>query len=157
MAYQNYNNIMNNLGYGNAVNDGGYISGINAGDFTYQNENVRANDFREDNVFLDNLLDQFDGEKRKEIIENLINERLSLKTKMKYEIENIKDHLRSMKNLGAYQMNPIMPFRDLAKLYSMFNHKAVEEEINAWKDISFLRIKLFDEGLTGGKYEKQTI
>jgi len=156
MDYQKYNNIMNNFGYGNiyekVIGNDNYI----VGNFIYQNE-VKANNVGEDHVFLNNLLDQFDGEKRKEVIENLIIERVSLNKKMKYEIENIKDHLRSIKSLATYQINPIMPFKDIAKLYSTFNHKSVEEEIKAWKDISFLRLKLFDEGLTGGNYEKQQV
>src|SRR3989344_7957125 len=128
MDYQKYNNIMNNFGYGNiyekVIGNDNYI----VGNFIYQNE-VKANNVGEDHVFLNNLLDQFDGEKRKEVIENLIIERVSLNKKMKYEIENIKDHLRSIKSLATYQINPIMPFKDIAKLYSTFNHKSVEEEI----------------------------
>lgn len=150
MKYQYYDNKIN-AEYGNIISNGKYFS-----DNSYfQNQEHRnketsqANN-REGQAFLENILSQHDGEKRKEIIEDLINDRVLLKRKILSEIENIKDHLRAMKYLNVYRINPLMPIKDLAKLYSDFNHRAVEEEINSWKDISFLRLKLFDEGITGG-------
>lgn len=153
MKYNNYSNIINCMGYGNAFNNDSYAV---CNSLSKNTENKQSNDFKEDSVFLDNLLSQFDGEKRQEIIENLIRDRESLTNKMKSEIENIKDHLRTMNYLNRYKINMQIPFRDMVKLYSGFNQVAVEEEIKSWKDISFLRLRLFDEGMTGGNdYEKQ--
>ena len=151
MTYTNYNTVMNGLEYGNKFNNESY-SRFNS---LIQKAEDRQTNFTEDSDYLDNLLRQFDGEKRKEIIENLIRDRESLNKKMRSEIEYIKEHLRTVNYLNRYKINMVMPFKDLAKLYSNFNHLAVEEEIRSWKDISFLRLKLFDEGLTGGNYEKQ--
>ena len=165
---------MNNFECENTITNDNFIA-VNSlikNEDAVQTKHVQTNDVQEaqvlpqkdrpfpgeDNVYLDELLNQFDGEKRKEIIENLIRDRESLKIKKLTEIENIKDHLRTMKHSGAYNINQAMPLNDLAKLYSNFNHLAVEEEIKAWKDISILCLKLFDEGLTGsGNHENKAI
>lgn len=151
---QYYKNIIGNLGYGNGIADGSYFSGNFSGQ---SDKSVCAKEPCEDNAYLENLLGQFDGEKRKEIIEVLIRDRDSLKRKMLSEIEDIKDHLRTVNYVNRYRVDSQMPFKDLAKLYSGLNYKRIEQEINAWKDISFLRLKLFDEGLAGGNYENEQV
>ena len=103
--------------------------------------------------FLDSLLNGIDGKERTKVIEDMISERETIKIKFHNDIENAKDNLRSMKYIGSYTLENAIPVKDMTKLYNDLIKLSKEEEIKAWKDISFLRVKLWDEGL-GGEYNE---
>jgi hypothetical protein len=147
-----YNNI---FGYGIAYQRNGYIPKSN----NYQNQSQEKKDeSRTDGAFLDNVLGQFDQDKRNEVIGYMIKERINLKDRFREEVENEKSNLRSIKYLSVYQMNPNLSFKDWSKLYTSLNQLKEEEEINAWKDISLLKLKLWEEGWMGGyKHENSQV
>ena len=139
-----YHNI---FGDGIAYSRNGYIPGSN----NYQNHSQeKFPESRSDEAFLDNVLGQFDQDKRNETIDTMIRERIHLKDRFREEVENEKSNLRDIKYLSVYQMNPTMPFKDWSKLYTSLNQLKEEEEIRAWKDISLLKLKLWEEGWMGG-------
>ena len=109
-----------------------------------------------DEDFLESMLNDLDGSERKQVIEEMIRERQSIQQKAKVDIESAKDHLRDMKYAGCYSLNPVIPYKDITKLYDQLNQLSREEDTKAWKDISFLRVKLWDEGIAGGDRNENT-
>ena len=92
----------NNFGNGIAYQRYGYIPKSN-----YQNQaQEKKYEFRSDEAFLDNVLGQFDQDKRNEVIGYMIRERINLKDRFREEVENEKTNLRGIKYLSIYQMNP---------------------------------------------------
>ena len=147
-----YNNIFGN---GIAYQRNGYIPESN----NYQNQSPEKKyESRTDEAFLDNVLGQFDQQKRNETIDTMIRERIHLKDRFREEVENEKSNLRGIKYLSIYQVNPNLSFKDWSKLYTSLNQLKEEEEIRAWKDISLLKLKLWEEGWMGGyKHENPQV
>lgn len=108
-------------------------------------------DVKEDESMLDNLLSGQDSIARKETIEELIKQREELKNK---KIEEIKHQKSEISDLRCKALDPYHPniklYNELTKLYSVLDQLSVEEEIKAWKDITFLQLKKMDEN--GGFY-----
>ena len=113
-------------------------------------------DLDNDEKFLDQLLSGFDDEEREKAIDLLIKDREKLTERLKVEIENEKDHLRGMKYQGCYNLSLGIPAKDLTKQYNELNQMKMEEEIRAWKDISFLKMKLWEQGMAGGDNHETT-
>jgi len=113
---------------------------------------------RTDEQFLDEMLSGIDGEQRRQAIEEMVKERVSIRERNKNEIERAKGNLRDMKYMGCYNANLGMQPGDLTKLYDQLKTLKMEEDVKSWKDISFLKLKLWEEGLAGGApYENAKI
>ena len=103
-----------------------------------------------DQDLLNKILSDEEGELRKKIIQNLMDEREKLKEKKLNELKFQKDKIRYERNkaLFGYQSQPKL-LDGLSKLYFGLDQIAAEEEIKAWKDLSFLQLRLIEEDLGG--------
>lgn len=105
--------------------------------------------------YLESLLKNFSEEDRKEVIEALIKERTSLMERVKDKLESQKEHLRDLKYPNSYSLSKEMDLKDVTKQYNEVHNNIIDEERKAWKDIAFLKVKLWDEGIAGGDYNEE--
>jgi len=117
---------------------------------TYFKEEYLHNAKSSDQDILDSILKEASGVYRKETIDNLIKKREELKRRMMQELYCQKEKIWDIKFSTLYG-RPLPPnMNDLEKLYWMLDQQIVTEEINCWKDVSFLQVKLLEESLAGG-------
>ena len=127
-------------------------------DFSENQSPVKALDTCQENSqeILENLLSGFDEAQKKQVIENLIKQREELRKEINNKISYLKSGILFQKSLSPYNITR-MDFKDLLRMESNLCQMAQEENTRAWKDISWLQLKLLDENLLGGKNETKEI
>ena len=110
-------------------------------------DNLVQNNICEDNSadFLEKLLSGENAIRKKEIVEHLINEREKLKYKKLGELLHQKNELRAF----------IPTSYEMSKIYSSLDALLVDEEIQCWKDVSFMHLKLLDDYFPSFNFEQK--